>query len=76
MRLSDRVGRDLDRRLEDVAVVFNATASSQQVAAPNGGRWELHQVQRRSVDPVVRTAAWSGGTLTVPARTVAVFVQP
>jgi hypothetical protein len=35
----------------------------------------LHPVLANSVDPVVRTASFAGGTFTVPPRTVAVFVQ-
>jgi hypothetical protein len=55
--------------------VFNATSQQQVAAAPGNGRWDLHPIQKSSVDPVVRSAGWSGGKLTVPARTTAVFVQ-
>jgi pullulanase/glycogen debranching enzyme len=75
MRLSDRVGRDVDPNLEDVVVVFNATSQQQVAAAPGNGRWDLHPIQKSSVDRDVRSAGWSSGKLTVPARTTAVFVQ-
>jgi pullulanase len=41
----------------------------------NGQGFALHPVQADSQDPVVRQAAFdpATGTLTVPARTVAVF---
>ncbi|GIE92560.1 pullulanase-type alpha-1,6-glucosidase [Paractinoplanes rishiriensis] len=72
-------GRGIDRNWRSVTVVLNATsaATTQSVAALAGKRVALHPVQRASADPVVRTASFasSSGTFTVPARTVAVFVQ-
>ena len=72
-------GRGLDDRWSSVTVVFNATpaAARQTVPALRGTAVTLHPVQRASADPVVRTASVDRrtGTLTVPARTVAVFVQ-
>jgi pullulanase-type alpha-1,6-glucosidase len=72
-------GRGIDRNWRSVTVVFNATsaASTPTVAALAGKRITLHPVQRASADPVVRTASYtkSSGTFTVPARTVAVFVE-
>jgi pullulanase len=60
-----------------LTVVYNATPSTQQatVAALAGTRQVLHPVQARGSDPVVKTSAFHGGTFTVPAFTVAVFVQ-
>jgi hypothetical protein len=61
-----------------VTVVFNATPSEHTQAMPSlaGRQVALHPVQAGSADPVVRTASAdrATGTLTVPARTVAVFV--
>ncbi|MEU4240538.1 pullulanase-type alpha-1,6-glucosidase [Actinoplanes sp. NPDC026619] len=72
-------GRGLDRNYRSVTVVFNATsaATNQTVAALAGKQVSLHPIQRASADPVVRTASFarSTGTFTVPARTVAVFVE-
>ena len=72
-------GRGIDPAWKSVTVVFNGTpaATSQTVAALAGKRITLHPVQRASVDPAVRTASYerSSGTFTVPARTVAVFVE-
>jgi pullulanase len=62
-----------------VTVVFNATptAQTQTVAALAGTRQALHPVQARGADPVVRQSAFDPrtGRFTVPADTVAVFVQ-
>nr|WP_240777208.1 pullulanase-type alpha-1,6-glucosidase [Nonomuraea basaltis] len=68
----------LDPRWTSVTVVFNATPSActQALAAPAGRDVALHPVQVASGDPVVRESAFdpATGTLTIPARTVAVFV--
>ncbi|WP_188193334.1 pullulanase-type alpha-1,6-glucosidase [Nonomuraea sp. SYSU D8015] len=68
----------LDPRWRSVTVVFNATPSAcaQPMAALAGQDVALHPVQAASADPVVRESAFdrATGALTVPARTVAVFV--
>ncbi|GAA3757801.1 pullulanase-type alpha-1,6-glucosidase [Spinactinospora alkalitolerans] len=69
----------VDPRWSSVTVVFNATPQeqSQTVGALRGADLSLHPVQAASGDPVVAESAAdpADGTLTVPARTVAVFVQ-
>ncbi|MFG6192092.1 pullulanase-type alpha-1,6-glucosidase [Nonomuraea sp. JJY05] len=68
----------LDPRWSSVTVVFNATPSTQAQPMERlaGLEVELHPVQAASGDPVVRESSFDPGTgtLTVPARTVAVFV--
>ncbi|GGM62006.1 hypothetical protein GCM10010106_05040 [Thermopolyspora flexuosa] len=69
----------LDARWRSITVVFNATPDEQrqQVPALDGAAVALHPVQAASGDDVVRRAAFdpAGGVLTVPGRTVAVFVE-
>jgi pullulanase-type alpha-1,6-glucosidase len=78
MAIDDRRGRALDRRLEGVVVVFNASdePTTQTVASLAGRRYALHPVQARGSDPIVRESTYqrASGAFTVPARTVAVFV--
>ncbi|MGN6244676.1 MAG: pullulanase-type alpha-1,6-glucosidase [Motilibacteraceae bacterium] len=77
MRLSDMVGADLDPRWKDVVVVFNARPGSATVTVPGAAEhYVLHPAQADGADPVVEQATAVGGTFTVPARTVAVFVAP
>jgi pullulanase/glycogen debranching enzyme len=78
MRINDTVGADVDSKLKNVVVVFNTTPSSVQQKVPGVSGLVLSSVQAHGSDAVVKTASWDGGssTLTVPARTVAVFVQP
>ena len=62
-----------------MTVVFNATpaAATQTVPALRGADVALHPVLRYSADPALRHASFDAGTgtFTVPARSVAVFVQ-
>jgi len=79
MRIDDTVGGNVDRRLRNVVVVFNTTpaAVTQPVPTLAGRRLQLSPVQASGVDPLVKASAWNASTssLTVPARTVAVFVE-
>ncbi|RAJ42835.1 pullulanase-type alpha-1,6-glucosidase [Kitasatospora sp. SolWspMP-SS2h] len=72
-------GTGLKGAEKGLTVVFNATptAQNQTVAGLRGSRQQLHGVQARGGDPVVKRAAFdpATGTFTVPGRTVAVFVQ-
>ncbi|MDN5766431.1 MAG: pullulanase-type alpha-1,6-glucosidase [Humibacillus sp.] len=78
MRIDDTVGADVDPTLRGVVVVFNATpqAVTQKVTGVSGPL-TLSPVQASGSDAVVKTSAYDAATssLTVPARTVAVFVQ-
>ncbi|HEY7274188.1 MAG TPA: alpha-1,6-glucosidase domain-containing protein [Actinoplanes sp.] len=69
-------GTGLDPRWRRVVVVFNATESATAQIAPElvGERLRLHPALVTSADPVLRTATAETGTVTVPARSVAVFV--
>jgi pullulanase len=71
-------GTGLDPRWSTVVTVFNATSgeTTQTVPALAGVELSLHPELIASADPVLRraTAVAATGTLTVPARSVAVFV--
>jgi|SRR5450631_451045 len=79
MRVDDTVGADVDPLLKGLVVVFNGSAATvdQKLAGMSGADLALSPVQSTGADPVVRTSRWDGATstLSVPARTVAVFVQ-
>ncbi|MFF0173871.1 pullulanase-type alpha-1,6-glucosidase [Micromonospora profundi] len=71
--------RGLGGAWKSVTVVFNGTptTATQTVSGLRGADVSLHPVLVNSADPVLRTASFdrAGGTFTVPARSVAVFVQ-
>jgi pullulanase-type alpha-1,6-glucosidase len=73
MVIDDRVGTSVDPDRERIVVVFNATPDEQTVAVDDAGSLQLHQVQADGADEVVKQTAVDGGTVTVPARTVAVL---
>ena len=79
MRIDDTKGADVDPALAGALVVFNGTgaATTQTVSALKGASLELSPVQAQGADSVVKASAWNSaaGTVTVPARSVAVFVQ-
>jgi pullulanase/glycogen debranching enzyme len=66
-------------KYKSVVVVFNVDKVAKNVSVPElkGRKLALHKVQRNSSDQVVRGADFdaASGTVSVPARTTAVFVQ-
>ncbi len=80
MTIDDSRGPDVDRHVRSLVVVFNAgaTPTTQTLPGTAGRRYELHPVQSAGGDPVVRSARHDAATggFTVPARTVAVFLEP
>ncbi|WP_083750992.1 pullulanase-type alpha-1,6-glucosidase [Kribbella sp. ALI-6-A] len=79
MRIDDSVGPNVDPALKGVVVVFNSTGSTvtQQVPGLTGANLSLSPVQLNGSDPVVKQTTWTAatGTVSVPARTIAVLVQ-
>ncbi len=79
MRVDDTVGSDVDPALKGLVVVFNTSAEAVEQKVPGLGSaaLTLSPVQAGGADPVVKTSSFDAGTstLSVPARTVAVFVQ-
>ncbi|MFI5492194.1 pullulanase-type alpha-1,6-glucosidase [Actinoplanes sp. NPDC051859] len=69
-------GTGLDPRWSTIVTVFNATESSVESVVPSLAdvSLTLHPELVGSADPVLRTASADKGRLTVPARSVAVFV--
>ena len=79
MRVDDSVGKDVDRSLAGMLVVFNASDEpvTQQVDALAGHDLRLSPVQARGADDVVQETTWTKatGAVTVPPRTVAVLQE-
>ncbi|USQ77056.1 pullulanase-type alpha-1,6-glucosidase [Ornithinimicrobium cryptoxanthini] len=79
MRIDDTVGTDVDPELDGLVVVFNASDKpvAQVIPGLSGASLSLSPVQAGGADEVVKTSSWdaASGILSVPARTVAVFVQ-
>ena len=79
MRLSDRVGPDLDPNAEEIIVFFNANDEGETLKLPDtrGRHFKLSKIQRTSDDEIVTESRFSSGngTFFVPGRTTAVFVD-
>ncbi|WP_418608001.1 alpha-1,6-glucosidase domain-containing protein [Georgenia sp. SUBG003] len=79
MHVDDRVGQDADPALDGVLTVFNASpeAVTETVVELAGREYVLSPVQAEGADDVVRGTTYDAatGTVTVPARTVAVLVE-
>ena len=79
MVIDDTVGSDADPALDRVVVVFNASPALQPVPVDTAEELRLSPIQAGGSDPVLRDGVQvdgPGGTVWVPARSVAVFVQP
>ncbi|WEK12851.1 MAG: pullulanase-type alpha-1,6-glucosidase [Candidatus Microbacterium phytovorans] len=79
MQIDDLVGADADPALDGALVVFNASPEETTQVLPElaGRGFALTPAQAKGADPVVKTTSWTAasGTVTVPARTVAVLVD-
>ena len=79
MQIDDLVGEDVDPELDGALVVFNSSpeAITEQVDGLAGRGFALTDAQANGADAVVKTTAWDAatGTVTVPARSVAVLVD-
>ena len=72
-------GTDVDAKLDGALVVFNASGESVTTAVVglSGRVFKLHEAQANGSDETVKGASFDAktGSVTVPARTVAVFTQ-
>ena len=79
MLIDDLLGADVDPTLEGALVVFNASpeATTQSISSLTGRGFALSKAQADGSDSVVKTTTWNAatGTVTVPARSVAVLVD-
>jgi hypothetical protein len=71
MQIDDTKGKDVDRRLRKILVVFNATPSKATVTGATG--LGLSPIQAKGSDPIVKQVAVTGDTVSVPPLTVAVL---
>ncbi|MBL0884749.1 pullulanase-type alpha-1,6-glucosidase [Myceligenerans indicum] len=81
MSVDDLAGSaDVDPDLDGALIVFNASPADAAVELPelSGRDYALSPVQAGGVDDVVRRTTWEAGTGTavVPARTVALLLDP
>ncbi len=68
----------IDPRWKSIVVVFNATSrtATADIADWADRSYVLHPVQAKGTDSIVKRSTLDQGSFSVPARTVAVFVEP
>ncbi|WP_082031135.1 pullulanase-type alpha-1,6-glucosidase [Tessaracoccus massiliensis] len=82
MHIDDTVGADVDPEVDSLLVAINASPEAivEEVDGLAGAELELSPIltEGDDADPVLATTAWdaASGTLTVPARSAVVLVQP
>jgi hypothetical protein len=72
---------EIDPDYDGLLVLFNADRFARTIDMDTLGlgelpNLELHPIQAESVDPVLREAAYTDGTATVPPLSASVFVAP
>nr|WP_201470909.1 pullulanase-type alpha-1,6-glucosidase [Microbacterium hydrocarbonoxydans] len=79
MQIDDLTGPDADADLDGALVAFNSSPApvTQTVEGLAGRSFALTPAQANGADAVVKTTTWDAatGTLTIPARSVAVLVD-
>ena len=79
MQIDDLAGPDADAELDGALVAFNSSPSpvTQTVTGLAGRSFALTPAQANGADAVVKTTTWDAatGTVTIPARSVAVLVD-
>ncbi|MBG6055557.1 pullulanase-type alpha-1,6-glucosidase [Salinibacterium sp. CAN_S4] len=79
MTVDDTLGADVDEELDGLIVVFNASpdATTQVIGGLAGRDFGLSDIQSHGLDETVKQTTWDAatGTVTVPARTVAVLTE-
>lgn len=79
MRVDDRLGKDVDKKLDGMLVVFNASDEpmTERIDGLAGRDYMLSPVLAKGSDAVVRGTRWNEATgeVSVPARTVTVLVE-
>ncbi|QIK84848.1 pullulanase-type alpha-1,6-glucosidase [Sanguibacter sp. HDW7] len=79
MQVDDKVGTDVDTALDGALVAFNASPEpiTTTVASLKGRTFTLSPIQAKGTDAVVKSTRFDArtGTVTIPARTVALLVE-
>ena len=81
MLIDDLVGEDIDPDLKGVVAVFNARPDAVDIElnALANRNFQLSPIQSNGKDERVKSARFTAGdvaTISVPARTIAVFIEP
>ena len=75
MKLDDSIGQNIDDDIESLIVIFNMSSQVQTFIYPQANDYQLHPIQQKSVDEMIKYSKADEKGFTVPALSSAVFVK-
>jgi len=75
MKLDDSIGQNIDDDIESLIVIFNMSSQVQTFTYPQANDYQLHPIQKNSVDEMIKYSKADEKGFTVPALSSAVFVK-
>jgi len=75
MKLDDTQGQAADDHVDSLMVIFNTSTKAQTFAYQQASEYQLHPIQQRSADKIVKQSKADEKGFTVPALSSVVFVK-
>ena len=75
MKIDDNQGKAVDDNVESLMVIFNTSPKAQTFVYSGAENYQLHRIQKSSVDEVIKHSKVDDKGFTVPAFSSAVFVK-
>lgn len=75
MKIDDSIGQNIDDDIESLIVIFNMSSQVQTFTYPQANDYQLHPIQKNSVDEMIKYSKADEKGFTVPALSSAVFVK-
>lgn len=75
MKLDDTQGESVDDNVSGMMVIFNTSAKTQQFSYAEAQNYQLHTIQQKGVDEVVKQATATTKGFSVPPLSTVVFVK-
>ncbi len=75
MKLDDTIGQSVDDNVQTLIIIFNTSTKTQTFAYPQANDYQLHPIQKNSVDEVIKYSKADEKGFTVPALSSVVFVK-
>jgi hypothetical protein len=75
MKIDDSKGQAVDNKVESLLVIFNTSNKEQIFSSLDTKNYQLHAIQKKSIDSKVQNSQVLAQGFSVPALTSAVFVR-
>ena len=73
---NQNIENDLDESLESILVIFNSNTDSKNIKFSDSEAFQLHPIQKMSVDKQLQNVRITQESITVPALTTVVLIKP